>query len=74
MISNLALAREKIQSDHKEELEKMYFTATGEVPSEEIAEKMVSGCLKLEVIEGQRSLHQGAKRSMRLQGYAEGFE
>ncbi|GMH24577.1 hypothetical protein Nepgr_026420 [Nepenthes gracilis] len=54
MISDFASAREKILSDHKEELKRKYFNATGEVPGEETVEKMVSGSLKLEMIEGKR--------------------
>ena len=37
--------------DHQENLRKMYFNATGEMPSEEILDKLLSGSLKIEVSE-----------------------
>lgn len=46
--------REKIVSDHKEDLKRRYYNATGEKPCEEIIEKMmVSGGEKVELLEGK---------------------
>ncbi|XP_054823924.1 syntaxin-112 [Prosopis cineraria] len=40
--------RNKILSDHKEDLKRRYYTATGEIPSDEMVQKMVSGSVKVE--------------------------
>jgi len=45
--------REMILSDHKDDLKRRYYTATGEVPSEEVIEKMVSGAVKVQLFEGK---------------------
>ncbi|GLT73435.1 hypothetical protein SLA2020_452960 [Shorea laevis] len=41
------------QGYHKEDLKRRYYTATGEVPSEEVIEKMVSGAVKVQLFEGK---------------------
>lgn len=43
--------REKIMSDYKEGLRRRYYNATGEYPSEEVIENMVSGNGKVEIFE-----------------------
>ncbi|KAK4262156.1 hypothetical protein QN277_027745 [Acacia crassicarpa] len=40
--------RNKILSDHKEDLKRRYYTSTGEIPSDEIVEKMVSGIVNVD--------------------------
>jgi syntaxin 1B/2/3 len=53
MMNDFQSLREKILSDHKEDLKRRYYTATGEVPSEEVIEKMVSGAVKVQLFEGK---------------------
>ncbi|XP_048502135.1 syntaxin-112 [Beta vulgaris subsp. vulgaris] len=53
MISDFTGLREKIMVDHKDELRRKFFNATGEVPSEEIVDKLLSGSVKIEVFEGR---------------------
>ncbi|KAK9074764.1 hypothetical protein SSX86_003082 [Deinandra increscens subsp. villosa] len=49
--------RDKIVSDHKEYLKRGYFNETGEYPSDEMMEKMVSGNGKVfEMVEGKMDL------------------
>ncbi|KAA8547380.1 hypothetical protein F0562_003756 [Nyssa sinensis] len=59
--SNLANCRtslrERILSDHKENLRRRYYNATGEFPSEEVIEKMVAGSVKLEIFEGKMQVN-----------------
>lgn len=43
--------REKITVDHKEGLKKRYYSATGEMPSEEVMEKLISGNLQVKAFE-----------------------
>lgn len=43
--------REKIMVDHKEGLKKRYYSATGEMPSEEVMEKLISGNLQVKAFE-----------------------
>ncbi|OMO56939.1 hypothetical protein CCACVL1_26153 [Corchorus capsularis] len=43
MMNEFQGLREKILSDHKEDLKRRYYNATGEFPTEEVIEKMVSG-------------------------------
>lgn len=45
--------RERILSEYKESLRRRYYNATGEVPKEEVIEKMVSGNGKVEIFEGR---------------------
>ncbi|KAH7520019.1 syntaxin-112 isoform X1 [Ziziphus jujuba] len=53
--------REKITSDHKEDLRRRYYYLMGEIPSEEVIEKMVSGAMKVELFEGKTELDMGNK-------------
>ncbi|KAA3475662.1 syntaxin-112 [Gossypium australe] len=43
MMNDFQALREKILSDHKEDLKRRYYTATGEFPTEDMLEKAVSG-------------------------------
>ncbi|PPD69798.1 hypothetical protein GOBAR_DD33325 [Gossypium barbadense] len=43
MMNDFQALREKILSDHKEDLKRRYFTVTGEFPTEDMLEKAVSG-------------------------------
>ncbi|KAL0449923.1 UNVERIFIED_CONTAM: syntaxin [Sesamum latifolium] len=45
--------REKIMSDYKEGLRRRYYNATGEHPSDELIEKIVSGNGKVEIFESR---------------------
>lgn len=49
--------RERIVSDHKEYLRMRYYNATGEIPNEEVIEKMISGNGKVEVFEKRTELN-----------------
>ncbi|KAH7853096.1 hypothetical protein Vadar_033163 [Vaccinium darrowii] len=49
--------RDKVLSDHKEYLRRMYYNATGEVPGEDMIEKMVLGSRKVKVVEGRMELY-----------------
>lgn len=49
--------RENILLDYKEYLKRRYYNVTGEAPSEEVVEKMVSGSGKVEIFEGKTELH-----------------
>ncbi|XP_062000701.1 syntaxin-112-like isoform X2 [Rosa rugosa] len=53
--------REKIVSDHKEDLKRRYYSAVGEMPTEEELEKMVSGSGKVKIFEGKSELEIGNK-------------
>uniref|UniRef100_A0A5B7BKZ6 t-SNARE coiled-coil homology domain-containing protein n=1 Tax=Davidia involucrata TaxID=16924 RepID=A0A5B7BKZ6_DAVIN len=48
--------REKIVTEHKEGLKRRYYNATGEEPSEEVIEKMVSGGGQVGIFEGKADL------------------
>jgi len=41
---------------HKEDLKRRYCTATGEVPSQEVIDKMISGSVKVQLFEGNTEL------------------
>ncbi|XP_065851594.1 syntaxin-112 [Euphorbia lathyris] len=63
LMNEFQLLREKILSDHKSDLKRRYYATTGEEPSEEIVEKMISGEMEVEskekhegVMDLQRSL------------------
>lgn len=43
MMNDFQALREKILSDHREDLKRRCYNATGELPSEDVLEKMVSG-------------------------------
>lgn len=53
--------REKIVADHKEDLRRRYYYMVGELPSEDVIEKMVSGAVKVEMFEGKTELDMGNK-------------
>ncbi|KAI4327617.1 hypothetical protein L6164_020056 [Bauhinia variegata] len=53
MMNDFQSLRDKALSDHKEDLKRRYYSAIGEVPSEEMMEKMISGSLKIESIAGK---------------------
>ncbi|XP_050383283.1 syntaxin-112-like isoform X1 [Argentina anserina] len=53
--------REKILSDHKEDLKRRYYRAVGEMPTEEELEKMISGSGKVVIFEGKSELEMGNK-------------
>lgn len=53
MMNNFQSLRDKIVEDHKEDLRRKYYCTTGELPSEEVIEKMVSGAMKVEMFEGK---------------------
>ncbi|CAO2828117.1 unnamed protein product [Amaranthus hypochondriacus] len=53
MINDFTGLREIIIHDHKDDFRRKYFRATGEEPSEEIVEKLMSGSLQIEVFEGR---------------------
>ncbi|XP_059670825.1 uncharacterized protein LOC132316349 [Cornus florida] len=57
MMNDFQSLRERILSDHKEALRRKYYNATGETPSEEVVEKMVSGSVKLDIFEGKTELN-----------------
>ncbi|KAL6963852.1 pantetheine-phosphate adenylyltransferase [Sarracenia purpurea var. burkii] len=46
--------REKIVAEHREGLKRRYYNATGEEPTEEVTEKMVSGGGKIGALEGKK--------------------
>ncbi|KAL6227148.1 hypothetical protein ACLB2K_001107 [Fragaria x ananassa] len=48
--------REKILADHKEDLKRRYYSAVGEMPTEEELEKMISGSGKIAMFEGKSEL------------------
>ncbi|KAL3515157.1 hypothetical protein ACH5RR_022059 [Cinchona calisaya] len=48
--------REMIATDHKEGLKRRYYSATGEEPSEEVIEKMISGNGNERIFEGKADL------------------
>ncbi|TKY60278.1 syntaxin 1B/2/3 [Spatholobus suberectus] len=53
MMHDIQSLRDKVLSDHKDDLKKRFYTATGEVPSEEVTEKLISGSLKVEFMAGK---------------------
>jgi syntaxin 1B/2/3 len=53
--------REKIVSDHKEDLKRRYYSAVGEMPTEEELEKMIFGSGRVEIFEGKTELDVGNK-------------
>ncbi|BBH07935.1 syntaxin of plants 112 [Prunus dulcis] len=61
MMDNFQSLREKIVADHKEDLKRRYYSAIGELPSDEMIEKMISGSLKVELFEGKTELDMGNK-------------
>ena len=61
MMNNFQSLRDKIVEDHKEDLRRKYYCTTGELPSEEVIEKMVSGAMKVEMFEGKTEVDMGNK-------------
>ncbi|XP_068325825.1 syntaxin-112-like [Pyrus communis] len=61
LMDNFQYLREKIVSDHKEDLKRRYYSATGDLPSDEMTEKIISGSLKVELFEGKTELDMGNK-------------
>ncbi|KAI4314832.1 hypothetical protein L6164_027700 [Bauhinia variegata] len=53
MMNDFQSLRDKILFDHKEDLKRRYYSATGEIPSEEMMDKMISGSLKVESFAGK---------------------
>ncbi|KAL2551517.1 syntaxin [Forsythia ovata] len=51
IMNDFQVLREKILSDYKDSLKRRYYNATGEVPSEEVIDKMVSENGKVEIFE-----------------------
>ncbi|CAL5369218.1 unnamed protein product [Camellia sinensis] len=51
MMNRFQSLRDRVLSNHREYLRRRYYNATGEVPSEEVIEKMVSGSGKVEIFE-----------------------
>ncbi|XVE87320.1 hypothetical protein DITRI_Ditri18aG0108100 [Diplodiscus trichospermus] len=48
MMIDFQALRGKILSDHKEDLKRRYYNATGELPSEDVLEKVISGSEKVQ--------------------------
>ncbi|XP_010263627.1 PREDICTED: syntaxin-112 [Nelumbo nucifera] len=57
MMNNFQSLRETIVSDHKEGLKRRYFHATGEVPTEEMIDKMILAGGQVEVFGGRTELN-----------------
>nr|XP_016489059.1 PREDICTED: syntaxin-112-like [Nicotiana tabacum] len=58
IMNDFQVLREKIMLDYKECLRRRYYNATGQVPTEEVIEKMVSGGnVKVEVFEERTELN-----------------
>lgn len=53
--------RVKIVADHKEDLRRKYYCVIGELPSEEAVERMVSGAMKVEFLDGKTEADIGNK-------------
>lgn len=54
MMNDFQSLREQIMTEHKEGLKQRYFNATGEQPSEEMLEKMISKNGQVEVFDGKK--------------------
>ena len=61
MMNDFQSLRDKIVMDHKEDLKRRYYTVTGEVPSDEVMEKMISGSLKVEFLAGKTDADMGTQ-------------
>lgn len=72
MMHGFQSLRETIMAEHKERLKRKYYTATGEVASEEVIEKMlagscqVGGIVDMEMHERQRAITEIQKSLMKL--------
>ncbi|KAI9165481.1 hypothetical protein LWI28_014869 [Acer negundo] len=62
LMNDFQSLREKIWSDYKEDLKRRYYNATGEEPSEEVIEKVISGGGKVQTFDdmdlGSRERHE----------------
>ncbi|KAK1587946.1 hypothetical protein Q3G72_018538 [Acer saccharum] len=62
LMNDFQSLREKIWSDYKKDLKRRYYNATGEEPSEEVIEKMISGGGKVQTFDdmdlGSRERHE----------------
>ncbi|KAF7828876.1 syntaxin-112-like isoform X2 [Senna tora] len=56
LMNDFQSLRTKILCDHKEDLKRRYYSATGEIPSDEVMEKMVSGSLKVEFFKSEADM------------------
>ncbi|KAH7575071.1 hypothetical protein JRO89_XS02G0043100 [Xanthoceras sorbifolium] len=56
MMNDFQSLREQIVKDHKEGLKRRYHNVTGEIPSEEVVEKMILGNGQDQVFEGKEEL------------------
>ncbi|KAJ4962550.1 hypothetical protein NE237_022489 [Protea cynaroides] len=54
MMNKFQSLREKIDSNYKEGLKRRYFNATGQVPSEEVIEKMMEGGEQVQVLQREK--------------------
>ncbi|KAK2372918.1 syntaxin-related protein KNOLLE [Trifolium repens] len=61
MMNDFQSLRDKILLDHKEDLKRRYYTVTGEVPSDEVMDKMISGSLKVEFLAGKTDADMGTQ-------------
>ncbi|KAK3413912.1 hypothetical protein EUGRSUZ_I02426 [Eucalyptus grandis] len=59
-MNEFQLLRDKIVADHKEDLKRRYFNATGEVAGEEVIEKIISSGGKIELFGGKTKLSLGS--------------
>ncbi|OVA07053.1 Target SNARE coiled-coil domain [Macleaya cordata] len=57
LMNDFKTLRERIVAEHKEGLKRRYFNATGEVPSEEVIDKIISEGGQVEVFAGQAELN-----------------
>lgn len=53
LMNDFQSLRGKVLSDYKEDLKRRYYNATGEEPSEDVIEKVISGSGKVEILEGK---------------------
>lgn len=56
LMNDFQSLREQIVNEHKEGLKRKYYTVTGEIPSEEMIEKMLSGAEPVQIFEGKEDL------------------
>ncbi|CAI9764378.1 unnamed protein product [Fraxinus pennsylvanica] len=56
LMNDFQSLREQIVSEHKEGLRRKYYSVTGEKPSEEMIEKMLSGGEPVQIFEGKEDL------------------
>ncbi|KAJ4822932.1 hypothetical protein Tsubulata_000283 [Turnera subulata] len=56
IMNEFQILREKILSDYKNDLKRRYYTMTGEEPTDELMEKMISGSVGVQMFAGQAGL------------------